>query len=103
VKKEDISFRDYILDQLASSPGVKARPMFGGYGLYEGESFFGIISEGELYFKTNASTRPEYEAYEMTPFQPSAKQILKNYYQVPPDILEDSEALTEWAKQASLA
>jgi len=37
----------------------------------------------------------------MKPFRPSAKQTLKNYYEVPPEILEDGEALILWAEQAT--
>jgi len=49
--KED-SFREFILDQLHDLESVEARPMFGGFGLYRDEVFFGIIFKGRLYFKT---------------------------------------------------
>ena len=39
---------------------VHGRRMFGGFGLYRGETFFGLISsDGRLYFKTDAVTREE--------------------------------------------
>ncbi|TKB72707.1 MAG: TfoX/Sxy family protein [Nitrospira sp.] len=50
-------FKDFVLDQLADLHGVNARAMFGGYGLYQGGDFFGIIHEGRLYFKTNDERR----------------------------------------------
>jgi len=34
-------------------------------------------------------------------FAPSAKQVLKNYREVPVDILEEAEQLSAWAKQAA--
>jgi DNA transformation protein len=37
----------------------------------------------------------------MEPFSPSAKQTLKNYYEVPAEILEDEEQLAEWARKAA--
>jgi DNA transformation protein len=37
----------------------------------------------------------------MKPFQPRAKQTLKNYYEVPADILEDDEQCVTWATQAA--
>ena len=37
----------------------------------------------------------------MQPFRPSDKQTLKNYYEVPPDILEDGDELVRWAEQAA--
>ena len=35
--------------------------MFGGYGLYAGEVFFGIVANGRLYFKTDDETRGRFE------------------------------------------
>ena len=74
--------------------------MFGGYGLYSGEQFFGIVFDGRLYFKTHPETLPEYLEYHAAVFAPSEKQVLKNYREVPVDILEDSERLPLWARKA---
>ncbi|HEY9685334.1 MAG TPA: TfoX/Sxy family protein, partial [Coleofasciculaceae cyanobacterium] len=74
--------------------------MFGGYGLYADTVFFGIVHQGRLYFKTSAETRPRYEAHDMTFFQPNAKQKLGTYFQVPVEIIEDHEALLDWASEA---
>jgi DNA transformation protein and related proteins len=94
------SFLDYVRDQLAGLHGVRFRRMFGGHGIYRGASFFGILAEGRLYFKTSADTRRFYEERGMLPFRASAKQTLINYYEVPPDVLEDTEALREWAERS---
>lgn len=74
--------------------------MFGGFGLYLDKTFFGIISGGVLYFKTNEKTMGRYEAAGMRPFAPSEKQVLKNYLEVPADALEDRDALCAWAEEA---
>jgi DNA transformation protein and related proteins len=79
---------------------VEASRMFGGYGLYQDEIFFGIIFKGYLYFKTNEITAAEYRQRKMKPFRPNAKQTLKSYYRVPVEIIEDRDRLTEWAKTA---
>jgi len=97
--KQD-SFKDFVLDQLCNLPGVTCCAMFGGYGIYQGEVFFGIIHQGRLYFKTNDRTRPAYVKKGMKPFRPNAKQTLKTYYEVPVEIMEDSDQLTAWAEQA---
>ena len=94
------SFTDYVMDQLHGLGAVSCRPMFGGYGLYQGAVFFGIIFKGRLYFKTDSTTQPRYREMGMTPFRPSAKQTLKAYYEIPADILEDPEQLVAWARQA---
>ena len=95
------SFRDFILEQLAALDGLRCKRMFGGYGLYCGEQFFGIVFDGRLYFKTNPDTLPEYLAYHALVFAPSEKQILKNYREVPVDILEDKAQLQHWARKAA--
>ena len=94
-------FKDYVLDQLADLRGVTCRAMFGGYGLYQHGTFFGIIHKGQLYFKTDRITAARYRDRGMKPFKPSATQTLKNYYEVPNEVLEDSDALTTWASQAT--
>ena len=94
-------FRDFVLDQLNELPDLTHRAMFGGYGLYCGRVFFGIVHKGRLYFKTNAATAPRYREREMKRFRPNAKQTLNTYYEVPVDVLEDAGELTIWAQQAS--
>ncbi|HTM06840.1 MAG TPA: TfoX/Sxy family protein [Verrucomicrobiae bacterium] len=94
------SFADFVLDQLEALPDVECRAMFGGYGLYQDETFFGIISKGRLYFKTDASSAALYRRRGMRPFRPNAKQTLKTYYEVPADVFEDRDELAKWARRA---
>jgi len=94
-------FRDYAIDQLSLLGDVACRKIFDAFGLYHEGRFFGIIHDGTLYFKTNQDTRGEYTTLGMKPFKPSEKQILKNYYEVPSEILEDREKLVEWAVRAA--
>ena len=101
LKRKVDSYRDFVLDQLRSLTDVSCRSMFGGYGLYLGADFFGIVYDGRLYFKTDETTREKYRDRGMGPFAPSETQVLKNYYEVPEEILEDGEDLTSWAREAS--
>jgi len=100
MNKKDESFKDFVLDQLSEIDRVEARRMFGGYGLYQDETFFGIVHKGKLFFKIDESTVGEYRKRKMKPFRPSGKQTLKSYYQVPVEIIEAADALREWADQA---
>jgi DNA transformation protein len=97
---KDDSFKDFVLDQLADVHDVVARKMFGGFGLYSDGNFFGIISDGVLYFKTDETTKGKYIDAGMNCFRPSEEQVLKNYYQVPDNVLEDREILAQWASEA---
>lgn len=92
------SFKDFVLDQLADLRGVTCQAMFGGYGLSCRGTFFGIIHKGRLYFKVTAKTVNQYKDHGMKPFRPNAKQMLKSFYEVPADILEDAEQLSGWAR-----
>jgi len=97
------SFADFVLDQLAGLDGVSARRMFGGHGLYREAVFFGIVHDGRLYFRTDEASRADYLARGMQPFRPSQKQTLKNYFEVPVDIIESPRRLGEWALRAVAA
>lgn len=95
------SFRDYVLEQLNALDGLRYRPMFGGYGLYCGEQFFGIVHNGRLYFKTHPDTLTDYLDHHCAILAPSEEQVLKNYREVPVDILEDTGQLATWARNAA--
>jgi DNA transformation protein len=96
----DDNFKDYVLDQLDGLGGVSARSMFGGHGIYRRDEFFGIAFHGRLYFRTDEETRAAYVEQGSEPFQPTPRQKLKNYYEVPADVVEDRDRLVEWARDA---
>lgn len=97
---KDDGFVSFVCDQLETLGDVRSKSMFGGFGLYSDSVFFAIVASGRLYFKTSAQTRARYEAAGMGPFAPKPDQVLKNYYEVPVDVLEDDGELTAWAKEA---
>jgi DNA transformation protein len=93
-------FCEYVLDQLRGLPALRARRMFGGHGLDAAGRFFGIVHAERLYLKTNEASRVAYRAHGMAAFQPNARQTLHSYYEVPPEVLEDSATLEQWAVEA---
>src|SRR3989338_8881550 len=106
----DETFKEFIEDQLKRLEEVSLKRMFGGFGLYLDGVFFGILSDDRLYFKTDEISRPAYVKLGSTPFTYLKKDkksgrkktaVLKNYYEVPVDILEDRDELTEWARRAA--
>ncbi|MGH7355855.1 MAG: TfoX/Sxy family protein [Candidatus Rokuibacteriota bacterium] len=94
-------FRDFVLDQLGGLGLVACRRLFGGYGLYLGETFFAILYRNRVYFKTDAASRADYVAAGMGRFRPRAGKTLKNYYEVPVDVMEDADRLAVWARAAT--
>jgi DNA transformation protein and related proteins len=101
-----MSFREFVLDQLGGIPELRAKPMFGGVGLYSGEHFFGILAADVVYFKADDTTRRDYEAAGSKLFEPyanappAAKPVSMPYYSVPLDVLESAPAIAAWAKRA---
>ena len=75
--------------------------MFGGVGLYSGEQFFGIVAFDRLWFKVDDSNRADYEARGMGPFRPFPdRPTAMSYFEVPTDLLDDSEELRIWAQRS---
>ena len=45
------AFVDYITEQLGGAGEIRAKPMFGEYGLYCDGQFFAVICEDQLFLK----------------------------------------------------
>jgi DNA transformation protein len=99
------TFRTFVLEQITRAiPNVRARSMFGGVGIYAGSFFFALIADDVLYFKVDDSNRADFEARGMGPFRPYGERgEVMGYYEVPPDVLEESEQLRAWAEKAVAA
>ena len=96
------SFRSFVLEQLTrATPGIRARSMFGGVGIYAADLFFALLDDDTLYFKVDDMTRPQFEGRGMGPFRPygEAGEVMQ-YYEVPADVLEDPESLSAWVEAA---
>lgn len=94
-------FKDFVVDQLEQLGWVTVKKMFGGAGIYYEGLIFGLLADDVLYFKVDASNKPDYEQFGMEPFRPFAdKPTVMPYYEVPVEILENKERLFEWARKA---
>lgn len=96
----DQPFKDRVLDQLAGLGDITCRPMFGGWGIYWEGIIFAILFGDRLYLKVDDQSRGDFVSRGMPPFRPNDRQTLKSYYEVPPDVLDDPEALLSWAREA---
>jgi len=97
-----VGFRSFVLEQLGRVVrDVRGRSMFGGVGIYSGDLFFALIGDDTLYFKVDDRTRSDFESRNMEPFRPygSDGEVMQ-YYCVPGEVLEDAEALGDWAERA---
>lgn len=93
-------YRTYVVEQLAALPALSTRRMFGGLGLYSGEWFFALIDDDVLFFKVDDTNREDYVSRGMKAFMPIPNQPSTGYFEVPPDIIEDAEELTRWARRS---
>jgi DNA transformation protein len=96
------SFQTLVVEQLSRVlPGVRTRRMFGGVGVYSNDLFFALVDDDVLYFKVDDTTRPDFEALGLGPFRPFGDEgETMQYYQVPAELLENTDDLRTWADKA---
>lgn len=75
--------------------------MFGGHGIYLDGQIFAIAAGERIFFKIDEESRGRYEAAGMAVFRPYDDHVvLSSYFEVPPKVLGDGEAVREWAAEA---
>ena len=81
---------------------VRARRMFGGWGLYADDGFIALIAADRLYLKADAQSKPAFEAAGCEPFVYDAKtkSIVMSYWSAPPDALDSPTLMLPWARGA---
>ncbi len=100
----DKAIRDIVVARLDPLP-VTARNMFGGIGLYLEGRYFGLIFDGVLYFRTDATTRDQYLDRGMPAFQPPGRprgpKTVGRNFRVPIEVMADAATFRAWAVQAA--
>jgi DNA transformation protein len=97
---DELGSEDRVLGQLSALGEITRRAMFGGHGLYRRETIFGILLRGRLYLKVDERSKGAFVSRGMGPFRPNERQTLTSYFEVPPEVLDDPEALRAWAGEA---
>ncbi len=95
-------FVDYVCELMAPLGRIRAKAMFGGWGLYCDERFFAIVISDTLYLKADDVTRGAFIKAGQKPFvfvMKNAEQSL-SYYTVPAEALEDFAEMRPWAQLA---
>lgn len=94
-------YREFVLEQLRRVAPVTHRSMFGGVGIYSDGLFFALMDDDTTYLKVDDSNRGDFEAAGMGPFSPFGDpKMVMQYYELPPDVLEDADALRPWVHKA---
>jgi DNA transformation protein len=102
--KQD-EFVEFVLEQMAPAGQVRARRMFGGYGIYLAEHFVAVVVNEKLFLKADDSTQPEFErrGLKRLVFRMKTKQIPARYFEAPPEVFDDPEEMGRWLQLARAA
>ena len=98
----ETEFVRLVLELLAPVGEVRSRAMFGGFGIYQRETFFAIVVDDRLYFKTDAAAARKYAALGLEPFTYTArdKTVALRYHEAPPEVFESPEVMRSYALEA---
>lgn len=96
---------DYLHDLLQPLGRIRLRRLFGGYGIYADEHCFALLIDGQLYFKTDALTRPHFEAagLEEWVYEKNDKRLHMNYFRPPEAVFDEEDVLLLWGQLALAA
>lgn len=95
-------FPAHCAELLGTLGPTRVKRMFGGYGFYVDEVFIAVGTHDRLYLKTDAQTRPRFEAAGCEPFvfEAEGKQVTMSYWTAPEDAMESPALMWPWARLA---
>lgn len=97
----DTDFRDYVLDQLRNLGEFETKSMFGGTAVLKNGVAFAKIKHGSLWLKADENNVGDFLEQGMSQYAYGKDGSRKlNFYETPGEVLENSEALTNWANKA---
>jgi DNA transformation protein len=102
----EAAFVAHLLDLLEPLGGVSAKRMFGGYGIFRDGPMFGLVADGELYLKTDAENRGDFESRDLAAFRFEMKNgrvSAMSYHRCPEEALDSPHAMRPWAGSAIAA
>ncbi len=94
------AFVDGVLGNLLPLGPVRARAMFGGWGLFLDDAMFGLIARERIYFKVDAETEPRFAAAgaEAFTYLRQGKRVALSYWAAPLGAPWRAGALLPWAE-----
>ena len=98
--KAQPEFVSYLLDSLQSIGPVRARYMFGGWGIFCDDMMFGLVADDELYLKVDKENLAAFEDEGSTAFEfnmKDGKSAHLSYYRCPEHCFDDHEEMRHWA------
>lgn len=95
-------FVDSLEDVFALFGPLRARRMFGGYGVYHDGLMFGLVADDVLYLKADEKSFEVFARLGLTQFEyeKGGKKIKMSYCMAPEEIFDDPVRAKEWAERA---
>jgi DNA transformation protein and related proteins len=93
---------DYLHEVFDAFGPIRARRMFGGWGIYHDGLMFGLYAAGRLYLKTDTHNVAQFETAGCEPFtyNQRGKVIKLSYWSAPEVVLDEREQAVIWARTA---
>jgi DNA transformation protein len=94
---------DDIIELFAAFGRVRARRMFGGFGIYADGLMFALATGGAIYLKADDETSAAFVREGMGPFTYRAKgrgRTSLSYWRLPDRLYDDPDELAGWARTA---
>lgn len=91
---------DHLLDLLAPLGDVRARRMFGGYGIYKDDRMFGLVAEERLYLRTDDESREVFVEAGCEAFvfgYRDGKAVVSKYFEPPEAAFLNPQKMKPWA------
>lgn len=81
---------------------IRAKRMFGGYGIYHNDLMFGLIADDVLYLKADTRSAKQFTDHDLQQFVyvKAGKPIGMSYYAAPVEIFDDPDEAKKWASLA---
>ncbi len=101
-KSHESPFVAHVLDLLQSIGPVRAKKMFGGYGLFLQDLMFALVADEMLYFKVDAKSEQAFVdlGLEQFTYHKKGKPFSMSYYQAPEESMEDVNEMCLWGTRA---
>jgi DNA transformation protein len=92
----------HCLELLEPVGSVRAKRMFGGYGLYAQDLFVALIADEGLYLRADDASEPHFRQAGGQPFEYEARgrRMTLRYWTPPAEALDSPALMQPWAQQA---
>lgn len=95
-------FVDSLAEVFESFGPVRARKMFGGYGIYHDDLMFALVADDVLYLKVDGQSAAAFDERSLPFFEyeKNGKTMKMSYRMAPEEVFDDPEQARQWAIRA---